>query len=111
MTDSPLNRRLDLTAQRRNALSQARDKLKEASRVAEELARLTREDQRRELGIAQADHLEQIASELLGGGTEAVVPLHLLLSALERAWQTGRFHAQGGTPGPAPVTPQEGTAG
>lgn len=78
---------LALRGQRQNGLRQA-------SQATITLASMVRAQLAQDVGVRNAGYLSAIATELLGTQVEGTVPLHLLLSALERSWRTGHREAE-----------------
>jgi hypothetical protein len=75
--------------------------------LEQELTVIGYELARHDLGDEAVAYLRKRGDELLLGRPRGEVSERLLFSALEDAYRAGRFRAQGGRPGPAPVTPEE----
>jgi hypothetical protein len=75
--------------------------------LEQELTEIGYELARHDLGDEAVAYLRDRGGKLLLGQSRGEVSERLLFSALEDAYRAGRFKAQGGRPGPAPVTPEE----
>ena len=100
---------MEIAGQLAGKALQLRQARAQAAGLEQELTELGYELAKDSLGEQPVSYLKGLVTRLLYGRPRGEVSERLLFSALEDAWRAGKFRAEGGLPGPAPVQHRPGT--